>query len=133
MLAASAERRRRVADRELLAALVLVMASMVFLIPMVVSVVVPVPVMVMLTPTPIAVPVTRKVPLSIVMRLHPSSPRIRWPSPITFMPMVMFFTRIPITGYPHELRTWTWSHNVDHIGRRWRADIDSNGDFSTEH
>jgi hypothetical protein len=82
--------------------------------------------------TMIAVPVTRKVPLSVVMRLHPSSPRIRWPCIITFVPLVMVSHRIPITIYPHELRAWSWRQNVDHNGRRWRANCDSNGDLSAE-
>ena len=46
--------------------------------PVVVPVVVAIPVMVMFKPTIIAVPVTCKEPLSIVMRWHPFSPLVRW-------------------------------------------------------
>ena len=104
-----------------------------FMALVIVPVAVSVPVVVMFNPAPMVFPVTRKEPFSIVMRFHASSPRVRWLSIITFVPLVMLPHRIPITGYPHELRAWAWRQNVDHIGRWWRANCDSNGDLSAEY
>ena len=89
-----------------LVVVVLVMALFMALV--IVPVVVLVPMVVMFNLAPIALPVPRKVSFSVVMRRHPSSPCVRWPSPITFMPLVMLFPRIPITVYPYELGAWAW-------------------------
>ena len=67
------ERRRRAAGRAFLVVVVLIMVLFMALV--IVPVVVPVPMVVMFKPTTVVVPVTRKEPLSIVMRRHPSSPR----------------------------------------------------------
>ena len=113
------ERRRQAAGRMLLVVVVLIMVLFIALV--IVPVVVSVPVVVMFTPTSTAFPVTCIEPLSIVIRLHPSSLYVRWPSPITFMPLVMLSPRIPIPGYPYKLGAWGWRQNVDHIRRRRRA------------
>jgi hypothetical protein len=93
----------------------------------------PIPPVVMLKPAVIAMPVARKEPLAIVMRCYPFSPRIRQPCPITFMPLVSLPHWIPITGYPNELRGWSWRQNANHYWRRRRANTDSDGDVGTEY
>jgi hypothetical protein len=50
---------------------------------------VPVPAVVMFKPTTVSTPVTVKEPFSIVMRRHPASAWVWWPSPIAFMPPVV--------------------------------------------
>ena len=85
-----------------------------------------VPAVVMFKPAAISLPVTVKEPLSIMMRSHPPSPAVRWPSPITLMPLVMPSHRIPVTIYPCVFRAWSCRQNTDHTGPRWRANSDSN-------
>jgi hypothetical protein len=122
---------RRVEHRRYL---VVVAVLVVFSIVAPVAVCIPVPVVVpgvfMFKPAAISFPVTRKVPVSIMMRPHPPGPRVRWPSPITIMPLVVLSNRIPITVHPHELRAWSWRQNMNHTGRRWRANCD--GDLSAK-
>src|SRR5215510_7698530 len=92
-----------------------------------------VPVVVMFKSTVVSVPVTQKKSPPIVTRRDPVSPRIRWPSPITFMPLVTVFHHIPITVYPHELGSrLCWRHVNDSRWRR-RTNSDSNGDLSAEY
>jgi hypothetical protein len=91
-----------------------------------------VPVMVMFKPAVISVPVTYKELISIVTRRHPAGPRVRWTSPIAFMPPVMSSHRIPITIHPHELGCRSWRQDANHTRRRWRSDSDSNGDLGAE-
>jgi hypothetical protein len=73
-----------------------------------IPVVVAVPAVIMSYPAAISLPVTLKELVSIVMRCHPASPKVRWSSPITFMPPVTPSHRIPITIYPDELGAWPW-------------------------
>jgi hypothetical protein len=42
-----------------------------------------------------------------VMRCHPASSWIRWPSPIAFMPSVAPTHGIPVTLDPYKLRAWS--------------------------
>jgi len=67
-----------------------------------------IPVVVMFNPAPTSFPETSKIPLPFIVRHYPASPRIRWTSPVTVMPLVMLPHRIPITLYPKELRGWPW-------------------------
>ncbi len=92
-----------------------------------------VPTVVMFDPAATSLPVTHKELLSVVMRSHPTSPRVRWSRPITFMPSVTPSHGIPITDYPHELGAWALRLDVNHTGRRWRANSDSDGDLSAEY
>ena len=92
----------------------------------VITIMAAVPAVVMFKSAAVSVPVTVKEPLSIMMRSHPMSPRVRWPSPITLMPLVMPSRRIPITIYPYVFWAWSWRQNTDHTGRWWRANPDSN-------
>ena len=85
------------------AALAVVVPILVVLLVMKISVSVSVPVVVMFKSTSVSLPVTLKERLPIVTRWDPVGLRIRWSSPITFMPPVTVFHRIPIPAYPHEL------------------------------
>src|SRR5262249_16736976 len=91
-----------------------------------------VPVVVMFKATAVSFPVTQKKRPPIVTRRDPVSPRIRWSSPITFMPPVTVFHHIPITVYPHELGSRLYWGHVNHSRwRRW-TNSDPNGDLSAE-
>ena len=92
-----------------------------------------VPVVVMFKSTVVTVPVTQKKRPPIVTRRDPVSPRIRWSSPITFVPPVTVFHYIPITVYPDELGSRLCWHHVNHS--RWRrlTNSDSNRDLSAEY
>src|SRR5215813_1876944 len=92
-----------------------------------------VPVVVMFKSTAVSFPVTQKERPPIVTRRDPVSPRIRWSSPITFMPPVTVFHHIPITIYPHELGSRLCWRHVNHSRWRRRTNCDSNGDLSTEY
>src|SRR5262249_51324083 len=83
-----------------------------------ISIPVAVPMMVMFKSTALSGPVTHKKRPTIVTRWDPVSPRIRWSSPITFMPPVTVFHHIPITVYPDELGSRLCWHHVNHS--RWR-------------
>ena len=92
-----------------------------------------VPVVVMFKSTAVSVPVTQKKRPTIVTRPDPVSPRVRWSSPITFMPPVAVFHHIPITVYPHELGSrLCWCH-VNHSRWRRRTNSDPNGNLSAEY
>jgi hypothetical protein len=84
-----------------------------------------VPAVVMFKPAAISVPVTAIEPPSLMMRYYPTGSRVRWPSPITFMPLVMPSHRIPITIYPCEFWAWSCRQDMDHTGPWWRANSDS--------
>jgi hypothetical protein len=98
-----------------------------------VSVAVPVPMVVMFKPATISIPVTDIELSSVVTRWHPSSPRIRWPSPISFMPFVVPSHWIPITVYPHELGAWSWGQNANNTWLRWRTNSDTDRHLSTKY
>src|SRR5262245_33733297 len=108
-------------------------------VPLVIKIPVPVviPLVVMFKSTAVSLPVTLKKRPTIVTRGDPVSPRIRWSSPITFMPPVTVFQHIPIPVYPHKLGSrLRWRH-VNH-SRWWRrtncdSNGDSNGDLSAKY
>jgi hypothetical protein len=66
-----------------------------------------VPVVVMFKPPVIPIPVAWKELFPIVVWRHPACPFVGWPSPITFVPSIVSFDRIPIAFHPHEL--WSGS------------------------
>ena len=66
-----------------------------------------VPVVVMFKPPVISIPVAWKELFSIVVWRHPAGSFVGWPSPITFVPSIVSFDRIPIAFHPHEL--WSGS------------------------
>src|ERR1700746_2186087 len=99
--------------------------------PVTVSVVVRV--VVVLHMAAISFPVTRIVPFAIVVRSKPASPLVGLSSPITCMPLIMISYRIPITLYPHELRSWPFWHSHNHSGWRWRGNHDSNGNLCVDY
>src|SRR5262245_27318754 len=111
------------------------MVSMVALVlaPVAISIVFSVPAVVMLKPALVPAPVAHKEPCSIVTRCYPFSPYVWSPGPVTFMPLVTLCHRIPVTGDPHELGVWSGWWNSNHNGRRWRANVDSNGNVSAEY
>src|SRR4029077_938128 len=94
-----------------------------------VPLVVAVPVVIVFNTAAISFPVTNKELLLIMMRLNPASSLVRWSSPIAPMPPVMPSHGIPITIYPHELRSWPFWQNLNYTWRWWRANSDSNGNL----
>jgi hypothetical protein len=102
-------------------------------VPIMVSVAFPVPTVVVFKPATISIPVTEIELRSVVTRRHPSSPRIWWPSPISFMPFVVPSHWIPITVYPHELGAWSWGQNANNTWLRWRTNSDTDRHLSTKY
>ena len=100
-----------------------------------VSVVIPiavaVPSMVMFKPASISLPITFEEQLSVITCCHPAGTRVRRPSPVSVMPPVMVFYRIPITLNPHVFRIWRRYWNNAHHAR-WRgwANVDSDRNLS---
>src|SRR5215471_13110198 len=92
-----------------------------------------VPVVVMFKSTAVSLPVTQKKRPPIVTRRDPVSPRVRWSSPITFMPPVAVFHHIPGAAYPHGLGSRLWWRQVNRPGWRRRTNPDPNGDLSAEY
>jgi hypothetical protein len=86
----------------------------------------PIPVVIMRILAMISIPVAAIEVLSIVMRWHPSSTPIWWPSPISFMPLIVLSYWIPIAVNPHILATRTDRVNVYDTRRRWRTNSDPN-------
>lgn len=91
----------------------------------VVPVVLAVPTVIVLTSAAVAFPVTVIKSLSIVARRYPARSRIDRAGPVSFMPSVMAFYRIPISVHPCIIRTWGSGPDLNHAGRRGRADSDS--------
>jgi hypothetical protein len=102
-------------------------------VPFMVSVSFAVPVVIVFNTAAISFPVTHKKLLPIMMRLNPTSSLVRWSSPITVMPPIMPSRGIPITPYPHELRTWRCWQNLNHTGRRRRPNSDSNRNLRADY
>jgi hypothetical protein len=92
-----------------------------------------VPVMVMVKSPAVSFPVTHKKRLPIVTGGYPARTQVWWSSPVAFMPSVTVLHHIPITVYPYELGGGPGRCYVNHAGRRWRTDSDSNGDLSGEY
>jgi hypothetical protein len=89
-------------------------------------------VVVMFKPAAVSIPVTLKERLPVMMRRDPTSCRVRWLSPITFVPLVSPSYGIPITFHPHERRGRPGWQNANH-SRGWRwADSDSNRNLCAE-
>lgn len=112
-------------------AFILVLLSVLMAL-LIISVVFFVPTVSMLEPTTRAFPVSDKITVSIVTRGNPYRFLIWSSSPITFMPVVVSFLRVPVSLDPRELRSWSCRMYVNHSGRRWRANIDSNIDFRAD-
>jgi hypothetical protein len=82
--------------------------------------------MVMSHPAATALPVTLEEHRSLITCRNPASTRVRWPSPVSLVPSVTVFVRIPIPLNPHELRFWRWYwSNVHHARGRGRTNVDS--------
>jgi hypothetical protein len=92
-----------------------------------------VPAVIMFNPAVFSLPVTAIELPPIVMRQHPASPRVRRPSPITFMPAIMPSDRIPVTLDPQELGSGGRRQNSNHAGRRRRPDGDPDRDLSADY
>src|SRR6266545_908956 len=92
----------------------------------VIPIVVGVPSMIMFEPAARSVPVTLEEHPSVIPCCHPVGTGVRWPGPISVMPHVTAFNRIPISLNPHVLRVWGrwWSDIYDARWRR-RANLDS--------
>jgi hypothetical protein len=73
----------------------------------------------------VAFPISLEELLSIVVGPHPSGARIRWSSPISFVPLVASAHRIPITINPNVVGAWTYRPNPHDPGSRRRPYSDS--------
>lgn len=85
-----------------------------------------VPSMIMSHPAATAIPVTLEEHRSLITCRNPAGTWVRWPTPVSLVPSVTVFVRIPIPLNPHELRFWRWYwSNVHHARWRGRTNVDS--------
>jgi hypothetical protein len=77
-----------------------------------------------------SIPVAIKESLSIVTRPNPAGSYVWRPSPKALMPFVAGSDRVPVTLYPHVIRTGTRRPERNDAGSGRRANSDSNGDLS---
>ena len=80
-------------------ALVVVLA-----LPMKIPIAVVIPAVIVGDAATISFPIAFKELLAIVTRRYPDGTWVRWPSPITFVPLVMASNRVPITFHPQKIR-----------------------------
>ena len=90
-------------------------------------VVVLVPAMVVGDVAAVSIPVTVKVALSIVMRLHPVCAGVCRAGPVSLVPLVVAAHWIPVASNPGIAFARAARLNSDNAGRRRRADPHSNG------
>jgi hypothetical protein len=98
----------------------------------IVTVPVAIPMVIVRHPPAPAFPVTFVEALIIVVGHHPRCTRIRWPGPITVMPLVMMADWIPIPFHPDK--AWSgseWPDGYDTRGRG-RTNGDTHGYLSEE-
>jgi hypothetical protein len=88
------------------------------------------PGMIAVYPAVFSVPIAIKESLSIVTRPNPAGSYVWRPSPKAFMPSVAGSDRVPVTLYPHVIRTGTRRPERNDAGSGRRANSDSNGDLS---
>ena len=84
-----------------------------------------IPMVVVFNSTALPAPVTRKVPLAIIVRVNPIGTYIGRPSPVAVMPFVMVSRRIPVAFDPHKIRPRLCRLNIHDTGWRWCSDLDS--------
>jgi len=89
-----------------------------------------VPTVIVLDPAALTFPVAVIVTLAIVPRRHPAGPTIGRTSPISLMPPVVAFDRVPIAVHPSIIGTRGYWSNRNYARRRWWADPDSKIYFS---
>jgi hypothetical protein len=77
-----------------------------------------------------SIPVAIKESLSIVARPNPAGSYVWRPGPKAFMPFVAGSDWVPVTLYPHVVRTGTGRPERNDAGSGRRANSDSNGDLS---
>jgi hypothetical protein len=102
-----------------------VFAIVIITVTIAIPVSIPIPVVVMFHPSSIPFPIARKELFTIMARLDPSSPFIRWQGPISFVPPVVPANGIPVTADPHIPRGRTCRHDVNFTRPRRRADSNS--------
>jgi len=78
-------------------AMVVIAIIMVMLIaPTIIAVAIAIPVVIVIDVAARTVPATRTIIFPVIMRLHPGRPFIRWPSPVSLVPLVAAPDRIPV-------------------------------------
>jgi hypothetical protein len=82
-------------------------------------------VVIVLNTAAVSFPIPRIETFAVVVRCNPVRPLVRWPSPIAFMPLVVFSYWIPVTFHPYTFRSWPCGYDHGHSGRRWRPNYDS--------
>jgi hypothetical protein len=112
-------------------AMVVMIVAVVMVVPVVVevAVVTTIPVMIVLAPSVASIPITRKIPLSVMVGPDPTRTFVWRPGPISLVPLIVMFYRIPIAVHPNEIRPWAGGHHGDHARWRRSADLDSNRDL----
>lgn len=77
-----------------------------------------------------AIPVACVVELSIMTRSHPVGAGVRRARPVSVVPPIVVAHRIPVAPYPNMIGARASWLNPDYTYRWWRADSNSDGDFS---
>ena len=93
---------------------------------MVITVMTMIPVMIVFDPSVASIPITRKIPLSVMVGRNPMRTFIRRPGPISRVPLIVMSDRIPITFHKHEIRPWPGGYHRNHARWRRSTDLDSN-------
>jgi hypothetical protein len=117
---------------------VLVVVIVVPVVVLVVVVVVPIvalvfiPLMVVVDSAMIAIPVSIKILLAIMMRGHPDGAAVGGTGPVTLVPLVAVAHRVLVAGYPNiPFAGTSWLH-PHYTVWRWRSDPDSDGKLSED-
>jgi len=86
---------------------------------------IPIPLVVVIAPTSVAIPIPGEVEAPFVTRGNPTGVGVHGASPVTGVPLVVFFHWIPVALDPHKLRLGSRWQNPDNARGRRRANVDS--------
>ena len=88
-----------------------------------------VPVVVMVDMAAGAVPVACVEATTLVARSNPAGATVGRTSPIAFMPPIVTGNGVPVTFDPEKVRVGLCGHNNYSARRRWRADLNADGNL----
>src|SRR5262245_33601010 len=86
-----------------------------------------IPVVVVIAPTSVTVPISGEVAAPFVTRGYPTGIGVCGAGPVTGVPLVVFFHRIPVALHPDKLGSGSRRQNPDNARGRRRANLDSDG------
>jgi hypothetical protein len=78
------------------AMIVITLIMVMFIAAPIIAVAIAIPVVIVIDVAAGTFPATRAIIFPVIARRYPGSPFIRWPSPVSLMPLVMASDRIPV-------------------------------------